>query len=96
MSKGHTIEKTKLTIAREARPQKMGLKQAQMTLGWPAQADRPSLFLRRLGTPFGLGFLRVINSLRAKIRRHPSIGTRRNLGESDDGRQRPPRVLEVV
>jgi hypothetical protein len=34
--------------------------------------------------PFGLGLLRGINSLAAKIGWHPSTGTQRNLGESDD------------
>jgi hypothetical protein len=86
----------KLTIAREARPRKMGQKRAKKPLGCPAQADRPSPFLWRFEPPFGLGLLRGINSLAAKIRRHPSTGTRRNLGESDAGRRQLPRVLEVV
>jgi hypothetical protein len=74
----------------------MGPKWAKKTLGRPAQADRPDPFLWRFGLHFGLGLLRVINSLRAKIRLHPSRGTRRNLGESDEGRRQPPQVLEVV
>jgi hypothetical protein len=57
------------------------------TLGRPAQADWLSPFLWRFGLHFGLWLLRVINSLGAKIRWHPSTGTRRNLGESDDGRR---------
>jgi hypothetical protein len=63
----------------------MGLKRAKKPLGWPAQADRPGPFLWQFEPPFGLGFLRDISSLAAKIRRHPSTGTRRNLGVSDDG-----------
>jgi hypothetical protein len=74
----------------------MGPKQAKKTLGRPAQADRPGPFLWRFGLHFGLGFLRVINSLGAKIRRHPSRRTRQNLGESDEGKRRLPRVLKVA
>jgi hypothetical protein len=65
----------------------MGPKRAEKTLSRPAHADWPGLFLWRFGLRFGLGLLRVINSLGAKIRRHPSTGTRKNLGESDDGRR---------
>jgi hypothetical protein len=74
----------------------MGPKWAKRPLGRTAQADWPDPFLWRFEPPFGLGLLRGINSLTTKIRRHPSTGTRRNLGESDGGRRRPPRVLEVV
>jgi hypothetical protein len=74
----------------------MGSKWAKRTLGRTAHADWPGPFLWRFELCFGLGLLRVINSLGAKIWRHPSTGTRRNLGESDEGRLRPPSVLEVV
>jgi hypothetical protein len=74
----------------------MGPNQAKKTLGPRAEADRPGSFLRWFGLSFGLGLLWVINSLRAKICQHPSIGTQRNLGESDEGRRRPPQVLKVV
>jgi hypothetical protein len=65
----------------------MGPKRAKKPLGWPAHADWPSPFSWWFEAPFGLGLLRGINSLAAKIQRHPSTGTRRNLGESDDRRR---------
>jgi hypothetical protein len=95
----------KLTIAREARPRKMGPKWAKNPLGRPPLVDRPNPFSWRFEPPFGLGLLRGINSLAAKIRRHPSTGTQRNLGESDDGRRKSskssrkggvPELVEVI
>jgi hypothetical protein len=63
----------------------MGPNWAQMTLGRSAQVDLPSLFLGGLG-PIWIGFLQVIDSPRVKIQQHPSTGSRRNLGESDEAR----------
>jgi hypothetical protein len=90
MSKGHTIEKTEAHNFKRRPPAKDGPKMGQKAPG-PAGP-----FLWRFEPPFGLGLLRGINSDAAKIRRHPSRGTRRNLGETDEGRRRSSRVLEVV
>jgi hypothetical protein len=65
----------------------MSPKRAKKPLGWPAHVDRADPFLWRFEPPFGLGLLRGINSLAAKIRRRPSTGTRQNLGERDDRRR---------
>jgi hypothetical protein len=56
---------------------------------WAGRPRRtgPAHFLWRFEPPFGLGLLRGINSLAAKIRWHPATGTQRNLGESDDSRR---------
>jgi hypothetical protein len=85
--KKHTIVKTKAHNCKRSPPAKDGPEIGQKSpgptgLGGPAQ---PIFVVVR--APFGLGLLRDINSLAAKIRRHPSTGTRRNLVESDDGRR---------
>jgi hypothetical protein len=87
MSKGHTIEKTEAHNCKRSPPVKDGPKMGQKSPGpaGPGGLARPFFVVVR--APFGLGLLRGINSLAAKIQRHPSTGTRRNLGESDDGRR---------
>jgi hypothetical protein len=71
----------------------MDPKRAKKPLGQPAHADRPNPFSWRFEPPFELGLLQGINSLAAKIQRHPSTGTWRNLGEGDDGVASPRSCL---
>jgi hypothetical protein len=104
-SKGHTIEKTEAHNCKRSPPAKDGIETGQKAPG-PADPGGPArpIFVA-VRAPFGLGLLRGINSLAAKIRRHPSTGTQRNLGESDDGRRKSskssrkggvPELVEVI
>jgi hypothetical protein len=95
-SKGYPIVKTKAHTCKRSPPAKDGPETGQKAHGPAGPCGPAQPILVEVRAPFGLGLLRGINSLAAKIRQHPSTGTRRNLGESDEGRRRPPRVLEVV
>jgi hypothetical protein len=95
-SKGHTIEKTEAHNCKRSPPAKDGIETGQKAPG-PADPGGPArpIFVA-VRAPFGLGLLRGINSLAAKIRRHPSTGTQRNLGESDDGRRESSKLSPTL
>jgi hypothetical protein len=78
----------------ERKPErKPGPNRAEMGLGRPAWADRPSPLRARFAFPFCPRCL-SINCLCLRRPPHPSI--HRNSAKPRGERRRPPRVLEVV
>jgi hypothetical protein len=92
-SKAHMQVHTNKGSREKQLGRKPGPNQAEMGLGRPAWADRPSPLRARFTSPFCPRCL-SINCLCLRRPPHPSI--HRNSAKPRRERRRPPRVLEVI